>query len=753
MSAKKFKYQSLLALFSAAAFCLLRLNDASNGMTSFGLFVGLLYAGNTVVPTAVFALTSLIGGADAFFVALSQAAVMVSLCLLHCKTKKKIGRWLLLLYIFLANVFFFAYKLQRAELFDRLVSLALGAVFCYVCIYAMRALFVRGLKYSLSPDEAVSVNLVLLAVFVGLTKITVFGAPLIKPFAPFIILFFTFAANPQTAFCMAATLGAASAVAGNGLIMAAVYLVWTACAVAFCTVNRYLSTFALLLGELITAYFFEVYGQLTTVNLVMTVCGCFAFCCVPFSLLKRARVVLGQDGAQYSPRHIINRLRINLSRRLFDLSEVFFCMQNTFKSLTRGVMPPQKAVYAISNQVADVACKDCSKRLVCWRNQSQETQSALNGLTACGIDRGRVTLLDVEPSLASKCRRISAVLSCVNAEVANYKQYYLVNSSYDNSRALLADVTEGISKVINNLSVDSRATLSFDSKREKLVMEQLTFFNVLTKEVAFVCNQKDISVTVVVDKKDADKPQIAEVVSKACGLDMCCKAKENLSGDNWSALYFAPKPRFDVSVGIASATKQNSEISGDTHTFLRLDNDKYLLGLCDGMGSGEQAQNASAASVSMVENFYRAGFDNDLILNCINKLMTAANTEVFTAVDIVVIDLKNGAADFIKLGAPLGVVKCAGEVRFVEGCSLPIGVLEEIKPATSRMTLGKNDLVLLASDGFWDSFSDKTAPAVLVDECLLTNPQLIAQNLVEQALASAGGVARDDITVMVAKIY
>ena len=38
---------------------------------------------------------------------------------------------------------------------------------------------------------------------------------------------------------------------------------------------------------------------------------------------------------------------------------------------------------------------------------------------------------------------------------------------------------------------------------------------------------------------------------------------------------------------------------------------KFLFAINDGMGSGEQAENASELSISLVENFYKAGFEHN----------------------------------------------------------------------------------------------------------------------------------------------
>ena len=180
---------------------------------------------------------------------------------------------------------------------------------------------------------------------------------------------------------------------------------------------------------------------------------------------------------------------------------------------------------------------------------------------------------------------------------------------------------------------------------------------------------------------------------------------------------------------------------------------KYLIALCDGMGSGERAEQASATAIGLIENFYRAGFDNDLIFNCINKLLTAVNSEVFTAVDICVVDLKEGIADFIKLGASQGMVKTKESVTFIEGASLPVGIVEEVQPTITKRVVRAGDFILLASDGFWDSFADRESPATLFSQCQLTNPETIAHNLLEQALRASNGVAKDDTTVIVAKVF
>ena len=61
---------------------------------------------------------------------------------------------------------------------------------------------------------------------------------------------------------------------------------------------------------------------------------------------------------------------------------------------------------------------------------------------------------------------------------------------------------------------------------------------------------------------------------------------------------------------------------------------RRLFAISDGMGSGDGAAEASAGAISMVENFYRAGFDNAVILSLVNKLLCLTSDDNFTSIDI-----------------------------------------------------------------------------------------------------------------------
>ena len=288
--------------------------------------------------------------------------------------------------------------------------------------------------------------------------------------------------------------------------------------------------------------------------------------------------------------------------------------------------------------------------------------------------------------------------------------------------------------------------------KEKELVERLVFHNIMCVGATVAQQADKLMVVATVAKKDVDNAAIEKIVSALVKQNMAVDKVENTDSVSWDNVYLSVKPRFNVTFGVSSVAKDGNEISGDTHSVLRTDNGKCIVALCDGMGSGDKAEQMSATSIGLVESFYRAGFDSDVILSCVNKLLTTSGNEVFCAVDIVAIDLYDGLTDFIKLGASVGLVKCQDKVEIVAGSSLPLGVLDEMKPSVTKKALTVGDVIVLMSDGVADCFKDPEAIAGVFSNVSLNVPQSIAEVILNKALKLVGNKARDDMTVLVAKI-
>ena len=310
----------------------------------------------------------------------------------------------------------------------------------------------------------------------------------------------------------------------------------------------------------------------------------------------------------------------------------------------------------------------------------------------------------------------------------------------------------GVSNLLMQVASDCKNKTSFAEDKERETVERLLFHNVMCVGANVVEQADKVTVAVTVAKRDLDNATVEKVVSGVVKQNMLIDRVEQTDSASFVNAYLTVKPRYEVVFGVSSVPKDGNEVSGDTHTVTATDNGKRIVALCDGMGSGAAAEKMSATSISLVESFYRAGFDTDVILSCVNRLLTSADNEVFCAVDIAVIDAYNGLTDFIKLGASVGLVKTGDKVEIVSGSSLPLGVLDEMTPTVTQKVMNKGDCFVLMSDGVVDCFDSPNDVASVFSNVSLNVPQSIAEVILSKALKNVKNKARDDMTVVVAKV-
>ena len=211
-------------------------------------------------------------------------------------------------------------------------------------------------------------------------------------------------------------------------------------------------------------------------------------------------------------------------------------------------------------------------------------------------------------------------------------------------------------------------------------------------------------------------------------------------------------PRFDAAFGIASATKAGETASGDTCSVIRIDERTFLCALSDGMGSGEQARRISDCAVSLIESFYRAGMAGETVLSTVNRLLSFNREESFACIDMATVNLDTGRADIIKIGSPLGFLLADDSIEILESNSLPLGVLEGVRPTALQRSLSDGNVLLLISDGITAAFGSSTDIADFLARARTDNPQTLADGLLAAALSKTGGIAIDDMTAVAVRL-
>ena len=115
--------------------------------------------------------------------------------------------------------------------------------------------------------------------------------------------------------------------------------------------------------------------------------------------------------------------------------------------------------------------------------------------------------------------------------------------------------------------------------------------------------------------------------------------------------------------------------------------------------------------------------------------------------------METGEADIVKVGSPVAFILSGNTVKVLENGTIPLGVLDSVRPVSSSYTLTDEDVLLFLSDGISQAFGSTTDLYEVLKKIPIKNPQQLADTLLEQALQGYGGTAKDDMTAVAVRLF
>lgn len=650
---------------------------------------------------------------------------------------------------------FSAYSLPPVFSFlnDALVQKIAAAALIYllsaVFSVAVKAILFRLLKCRLRADEIVFS--LLLFVLSGIGMCRAFTPDVYLGAAFFILLFYSAAVKDASSVLAAFVLALPAALTGVPL---AKFFVFGVAVAAFAPLGRLPSVFALILCYFFFGIYENVFETTTSYLVPWVLCvllPSLAFLILPPSAIARAENKLVFYREKHLSRIAINRNRAAIGEQLFEISAVFREIESSFTALSSEDSKDGAKEY-MCKCVSDGVCGRCPGFSEC--NKEQNARAQIEKLVEIGCIKGRVSLIDIPEKLAAACRDQSGLLFAVNKQLAEYRKYIVEADNAAGGRELLSKQAQAISEILKGLALEQSTPFASQRDKEKAVATTLQKAGIVCSET-MLCKTfsgDDSPVLSLVTYGKADVKKIAAVASEVLKSPMMISERITLSDDKFCCI-LRKKPVYDAAFGVASMKKHGETASGDTHSVIRIDERKFMVALSDGMGSGEYAKKVSETAISLLESFYRAKMPSDLVLSTVNKLLSFSKEETFACVDVAVVDLDSGKADIVKIGSPMGFILSENTLKILEGDSLPLGILEAMRPTAATYCLKDNDILLFVSDGVTSAFSSSGELLDALKKIPCYNPQEIADNLLAEVLRRENGTAQDDITVVAVRLY
>ncbi|MBQ1207902.1 MAG: SpoIIE family protein phosphatase [Lachnospiraceae bacterium] len=287
-------------------------------------------------------------------------------------------------------------------------------------------------------------------------------------------------------------------------------------------------------------------------------------------------------------------------------------------------------------------------------------------------------------------------------------------------------------------------------KEKKILLERLNILKDRQERLA-------VALTVrAMRKRCIPVRELAAPLSRAMGREL--RPEENaraVIGQESVQICFREDPGYHMLYDVVRETREDSETSGDNFSCMRIGSGKAVLGLSDGMGTGEQAAKDSEAVMDLAEKLLMAGYGEEAAARLINAVMLQRGKKRPVTLDLATVDLFTGDCCFTKLGAVTTFLRREGTVETIRAESLPAGILAEAVPMTEKRELGHGDMIVMVTDGVLDALAetDKEASMMtLLSAISSNNPRDIARQVLDFA-CRCGGKRMDDMTVLAAGIW
>ena len=357
------------------------------------------------------------------------------------------------------------------------------------------------------------------------------------------------------------------------------------------------------------------------------------------------------------------------------------------------------------------------------------------------------------------------IVKAINYSYKISKINFIWKKKLDESKKNVSSQLKGVSEAISKMATD------MDKKEEHVELK---------KQILALLEQKEIEIKSIEIKKTSAGRYIIDIFTDTCGnpdgtecdIKKICKLLSKVIGHkmimqkqecglrmNKSICKFTyiSDDKYGVQIGIAKSTKEGSSVSGDSSIHIKLDDGKYLLAISDGMGSGPEAMKSSKIAIKMLERLLTAGFEKDVSLQLINSTISANTDEdMFSTLDIEILDLFKGNMEFIKNSACPTYVKRGRQVQLLKSMSLPTGILSDIDLVVYDYDLQPGDILVMCTDGVLDSNKEYLNRELwlkyLLEDMETDDAQKMADIIIGEAIDNDFGKQKDDMTVIVAKI-
>ncbi|MBS5788382.1 MAG: stage II sporulation protein E [Clostridioides difficile] len=634
----------------------------------------------------------------------------------------------------------------------------------YIFSYGVNLLTNIKNRLSVRPEEAISISLLVTFTIMGLGEVTIFGISVRIVLSTIVVL--------MTSIIGGATMGAScGVVVGIAFLInnltSAVYMgIYSFAGLvsgAFNKINKILC----ILGYILSWMIIYTYSTGISANLMQLrdiLIACLVVIAIPEKVFSKVGKLIKSNVASndYVNDYIV-RSKDLTKNRLNNIYKTYSDLANTFDRIReKDRVLDQRDIASVVDMIHNDECRACSMKRMCWETRFNHTYTMIYNILERIEDRGELTVKDIPENFRKECMKPESIVKMANYYYRLFVLDYEWSTKFSENRRLIANQIRSISKSIESLSHDLENNIMLDLEKEKSIYDNLQRYDVDVEKVNYITksnNEFEIEVEKLTctDGKVCEE-KIKKALTDIVGEELSVrKVGCNSLGDRCKAT-FVKAQKFKAITEVSAMSRDGHILCGDNYTFMEINDGKYMMAISDGMGKGKKAYEESSATIDILEKMIDAKIEDEIIIDTINNmLMLKSSDEMFSTLDLGIVDLRRGSLDTIKMGACSTYIKRDnGDIDLISSSSLPVGILSDVNIDRKNSKVNDGDIVIMVSDGIVDSGRNKDLGdnwlIYYLDSIKTTNPKKISNSILDRALELQSEKIEDDMTVLVTKI-
>ncbi|MDM0615217.1 stage II sporulation protein E [Clostridium perfringens] len=631
----------------------------------------------------------------------------------------------------------------------------------YVVSYTLKCIEEINTQHFFSIDEIVSIELFICLLIVGIGTLSINDISFRNIAAILFIIALAFISDTNMGAGAGITMGIILGFAtGNLMESIAIY---GACGLVAGIFRES--------GKLFTALSFNIIfiivtlysGVFNNISFIEALVGTGIFLLIPKKIYNKISLEINKDKkvGHFSEVRFAE-IKDELTERLKDFTEVLSIMGKSLNNLVgNDKLAIKNKGNALVENLSDRTCSDCDMRYMCWKRELHQTYNAFSDLIRNYENNSGAFPYELEKKCIKKYALVKNLEDIMNIYMVNET----LKSRLGEGRKILSNHINNMSVTISEIVDEFGNELHLCTDVEKSIKKSLLKYGI--NFGSLICyNDKNGRIKIKMQMENCMGSQtciktVLPIISETIGKNMSIGSEGcNInSKNNMCEIVIEEAPKYHINSHVAVATKEGEKFTGDSYSYGRTKDGNYITVISDGMGSGPEAGLESKVSVEIIEKFMEVGFDEKIAIDAVNAIMSIkfSEDEKFSTLDMNKIDLYTGNAKFMKVGAIESFIKRGNKVEVINSNTLPFGVLEEPDVDTVEKQVSNGDVIVSISDGILDVKNDGSFDTTWLIEFLKNTkyrqPKDLSIAILEKAKELSGGKAKDDMTVVVSKVF